>query len=44
MVREEVEVNEENVMEVMQTAEYLQVEALSQHCQQVRRSRKKNLC
>ena len=37
MVREEVEVKEENVMEVMQTAEYLQVEALSQHCQQVRR-------
>ena len=43
MVREEVEVKEENVMEVMQTAEYLQVEALSQHCQQVRRSRNKNL-
>ena len=36
MVREEVEVNEENVMEVMQTAEYLQVESLSQYCQQVR--------
>ena len=36
MVREEVEVNEENVMEVMQTAEYLQVESLSQYCQQVK--------
>ena len=38
MVRKEVEVEEEeeNVMEVMQTAEYLQVEALSQYCQQVR--------
>ena len=42
MVREEVEVEEENVMEVMQTAEYLQVEALSQYCQQVR-SKKENL-
>ena len=35
MVREEVEVKEENVLEVIQTAEYLQVEALSQYCQQV---------
>ena len=32
---EKVEVKEENVMEVIQTAEYLQVEALSQYCQQV---------
>ena len=36
MVREEVEVKEENVMEVLQTAEYLQVEDLSQYCQQVK--------
>lgn len=35
MVREEVEVKEENVLEVIQTAEYLQVDALSQYCQQV---------
>ena len=42
MVREEIEVKEENVMEVMQTAEYLQVEALSQYCQQVR-SKRENL-
>ena len=35
MVREEVELKEENVMEVIQTAEYLQVDALNQYCQQV---------
>ena len=38
----EVEVKEENVMEVMQTAEYLQVAELSQYCQQVR-LRRENL-
>ena len=35
MVRGDLEVVEENVLEVMQTAEYLQLENLSQYCQQV---------
>ena len=35
MVREEVEVTEENVVEVLQTAEYLHVEPVSNFCQQV---------
>ena len=35
MVRGEVEVTEENVLEVLQTAEYLHVEPVSHFCQQV---------
>ena len=35
MVRGEVEVTEENVLEVLQTAEYLRVEPVSHFCQQV---------
>ena len=35
MVRGEVEVTEENVLEVLQTAEYLHVEPVSNFCQQV---------